>query len=275
MEPRGLKKLAPAPAPTNGGGNPIPTSLPTPGPRKNLTRNACSPCKVKKAKCDGNRPACGRCNKSGDACLYEVNRRDILKLQLLSDNDIARLQNFELVFGALQSGTNQQGAELLAQIRLGESVDTLASTLSPSAATPSTPASSLQPMVSISSSSVIPSDNSSNSSTEVVPQGFLDLLFDRDDWPQPTESTAAHSIQTPQEEMHGFASDPVAAANVSILLGSDRPSPIPQKTFDLPISVDPIASHPEDGFSDGFDQPLLSTANQGNHYPGGTDSLDP
>ncbi|KAI1759118.1 hypothetical protein GGR53DRAFT_524116 [Hypoxylon sp. FL1150] len=181
MEPRSFKKLAPAPAPSNSGESPSPTSLPTPGPRKNLTRN-----------CDGNRPACGRCKKSGDACLYEVNRRDILKLQMLSDNEIARLQNFELVFGALQSGTDQQAAELLAQIRLGEPVDTLASALNPSAAQPSASISSLQSTVAISSSSATTSDGPGSSSTAVMPQGFLDLLFDRDDWLQPTEGAAAH-----------------------------------------------------------------------------------
>ncbi|XXG97942.1 hypothetical protein Hte_004258 [Hypoxylon texense] len=280
MEPRGFKKLAPAPAPTESSETPIPTSLPPPS-RKNLTRNACSPCKVKKAKCDGNRPACGRCNKSGDACIYEVNRRDILKFQLLNDNDIARLQSFELVFGALQSGTDQQGAELLAQIRLGESVNTLASTLNPSAAQPSTSASSLQPEVAISSSpspsSATISNSPGGSSTAVASQGFMDLLFDRDDWLQPIDSPVPHDAQTPKEEMHTFASEPVAAASINMSLSPDRLPSISRKTVGLRVSDGgTTASHAEDEFSNGFDKPLLSNVNQASYYHADrTDSLGP
>ncbi|KAI1770500.1 hypothetical protein F4818DRAFT_455624 [Hypoxylon cercidicola] len=253
MEPRSFKKLAPAPAPTNGSENPIPTSLPTPGPRKNLTRNACSPCKVKKVKCDGTRPACGRCKKSGDACLYEANRRDILKLQLLSESDTARLQNFELVFAALQNGTEHQAAELLAQIRLGESIDALASALNPSAPQPSTSASSLQSMVAISSSSTTTTDYPSSSSTAAVPQGFLDLLFNRDDWLRPTESTDGHDTQTFQKEVHTFVSDHVVEASVNMPPGSGQLSSVSRKTYESPICADPTSSCSRDGFSDGID----------------------
>ncbi|KAI6086630.1 hypothetical protein F4821DRAFT_259867 [Hypoxylon rubiginosum] len=245
MESRSFKKLAPAPVPASNGGQ-SPTSLPTPGPRKNLTRN-----------CDGNRPACGRCKKSGDiTCQYEANRRDILKLQLLNDNEIARLQNFEVVFAALQGGTDQQATDLLAQIRLGESADILASALNPSVAQPSTSAS---PLHAISSNSAIPDDNQS------VSQGFLDLLFDREDWLQPTETTT-HGMQTPQEEMQSFVSSSMAAEDVSMSCGSGRPFSVSQRTYNLPISTNLTANHLQDGFPDGFDESPLTDGNQPNHY---------
>ncbi|KAI0161185.1 hypothetical protein GGR52DRAFT_164324 [Hypoxylon sp. FL1284] len=272
MEPRSFKKLAPAPAPSSSGESPPPTSLTTQGPRKNLTRNACSPCKVKKAKCDGNRPACPRCKKSGDTCLYEVNRRDILKLQLLSDNDIARLQNFELVFGALQSGTEQQAAELLAQIRLGESVDTIASALNPAAAQSSASALSLQSAAAMSSSSATAGDDPSTSSTSAVSQGFLDLLFDRDNWLQPTESTAAHGTQTAQEGMDGFVADSVAVPDGNMPLDSSRP-PVSRGAYHLPLSTNATLNQSQDGFS--VDEASSSNDNQANHYhTDGLDSLD-
>ncbi|OTA97231.1 hypothetical protein M434DRAFT_8190 [Hypoxylon sp. CO27-5] len=183
MEQRTLKKLAPAPGEPSSSVNHSQASFPVPGPRKNLTRNACSQCKVKKAKCDGNRPSCGRCQKTGDVCAYEVNRRDIARLQLLSDYDINRLQSHDQVWAALQNGTDQHAFELLAQIRLGISVEALASAVNTSNTQPSNSASSNQPTFEMSSSSVATRDDSETHST-TTSQSFMDLLHNQDDWYQ-------------------------------------------------------------------------------------------
>ncbi|KAI0900290.1 hypothetical protein F4806DRAFT_150914 [Annulohypoxylon nitens] len=200
MEPRGFKKLAPAPPRP---GTETQVSLPAQGTRRNITRNACSPCKNKKAKCDGNRPECGRCQKNGDTCLYEVNRRDISRLQLLSDSDSARLQSLDMIFAILQSGTNEQATELLAQIRLGETAETLAATFGLSEFQQST-------SVSYDTSSVLhnpgPSttcDDSEDPSSTGMTQGFLDLL-DRNDWSQPAEATTSYNHQTTDGERDDF-----------------------------------------------------------------------
>ncbi|KAL7624722.1 hypothetical protein AAE478_006293 [Parahypoxylon ruwenzoriense] len=234
MEPRSFKKLAPAPAPTNSAESQAQVSLPVPSTRKNLTRNACSSCKVKKAKCDGNRPTCGRCQKIGDTCLYKVNRRDIVKLQLLSDIDTARLQDFELVFGILQNGTHQQVAEILAQIRLGQSIETIASTSNLSNVLPSASTPSKQPMTMMGPGSTTTGNESSDSST-TGSQSFLDLLFDRNDYP--TDNTVPDNTLIDQESVPSFAANPVPEATSSRPVGSDR-------TYTLPMSTAPIPSPP-------------------------------
>ncbi|KAI8959469.1 hypothetical protein F5Y11DRAFT_332929 [Daldinia sp. FL1419] len=205
MEPRNFKKLAPAPASSSGGETPNQISLPIPGPRRNLTRNACSPCKLKKAKCDGNRPTCGRCQKASDTCLYEVNKRDIGKIQLLSEYDAARLQSFEVVFGVLQNGTDYQVSELCSQIRVGESVEALASALNPSLSQPSASSSSKQ-ATSVSGSATMHDDSEDPSA--IGSQSFMDLLFDQDGtWTQPADGIDGYDSQTAQEETQSYTPD--------------------------------------------------------------------
>ncbi|KAI1417869.1 hypothetical protein F5Y13DRAFT_32717 [Hypoxylon sp. FL1857] len=186
MDQRAFKKLAPAPAEPNSGESHSQVSFSIPGPRRNLTRNACSQCKVKKAKCDGNRP-CGRCQRTGDTCVYEVNKRDIAKLQLLSDFEIAKLQRYDQVWAALQNGTDQQATELLAQIRHGKSVEALAATLNPPSAQPSIATLSSQPTFGMGTDSTSTPDDFDIQSTSTPPRSFLDLLYDREDWHQATD----------------------------------------------------------------------------------------
>ncbi|KAI1213705.1 uncharacterized protein F4807DRAFT_456252 [Annulohypoxylon truncatum] len=217
MEPRSFKKLAPAPAKP---GNESPVAAPTQGSRRSITRNACSPCKNKKAKyaksrnpmlkaqCDGNRPECGRCQKKGGTCLYEVNRRDIAKLQLMSDSDAARLQSLDMIFAVLQHGTDEETAELLAQIRLGGPAETLAS------------ASGLRSFhhptsVPYETSAVLPNSGPSitcedpdHPSAARTPHGFLDLLG-RDDWSQSAETSTSYSNQIPEGESGDFLNDSI------------------------------------------------------------------
>ncbi|KAI0884525.1 uncharacterized protein GGS22DRAFT_143772 [Annulohypoxylon maeteangense] len=211
MEPRSFKKLAPAPA--RPGTEPH-VSLPAQGARKNITRNACSPCKNKKAKCDGIRPECGRCQKTGDTCLYEVNRRDIAKLQLMSDSDAARLQNLDIIFAVLQTGTDEQAAELLAQIRLGEPSESLASTLNLSGFHHPNP-------VPYESSSALPNsgpsttyDDPEDHTTTGISHGFLDLPG-RNDWPHSADTTTSYNNQLTEGERDDFVSDSTYAAHDS------------------------------------------------------------
>ncbi|KAI1097306.1 hypothetical protein F4804DRAFT_181422 [Jackrogersella minutella] len=159
--------------------------------------------------CDGDRPTCGRCQKTGDTCLYEVNKRDIGQLQLLSDFETARLQSLEVLFGALQNGTDQRAAELLAQIRLGESAETLASALDPSSLYPSASVSYKTPTVAPTSTG--PSSmhhDHEDSSTTMMSQDSLDLLLEQNDWYQSTEATSACSNQTTQNGGAGFDPGP-------------------------------------------------------------------
>ncbi|KAI1454096.1 hypothetical protein F4805DRAFT_333085 [Annulohypoxylon moriforme] len=208
MDSRNFKKLAPAPA--RPGTEPH-VSLPAQGARRNITRNACSPCKNKKAKCDGNRPECGRCQKNGDTCLYEVNRRDIAKLQLISDSDAARLQSLDIVFAVLQSGTDVQVAELLAQIRLGETPEALASAFN-------LPGFHQPNPVPYETSAVLP--NAGPSTTYDDPKdpstreshGFFDL-HEQYDWSHSTETTITYHNQITDGERDDFVPDSTQVAH--------------------------------------------------------------
>ncbi|XDG02814.1 hypothetical protein ABKA04_002429 [Annulohypoxylon sp. FPYF3050] len=202
MEQQGFKKLAPAPAKP---GTETQVSLPTQGARRNITRNACSPCKTKKAKCDGNRPICGRCQKNGDACLYEVNRRDIAKLQLMSDSDTARLQNLDVIYAVLQHGTDEQAAELFAQIRHGKSAETLATSHPLPGFHPST-------VVPYETPAVFPGGPSTACDVPEDPDptgmshGFLGLI-NRNDWSQAAEPTIPYNDQIIDGERDEFVPD--------------------------------------------------------------------
>lgn len=90
-------------------------------------------------------------------------------------------------------------------------------------------------MVSMASGESTVRNGAENSSTTVVSQGFLDLLFDRDGWLQSTENTLTQSLQTTREEIHGFTSDPTSVAATRAPIESDQlPS---ERTYDLPVSV--------------------------------------
>ncbi|KAI1654213.1 hypothetical protein F4813DRAFT_392956 [Daldinia decipiens] len=168
-----------------------------------LPRNS----KLKVSQCDGNRPMCGRCQKTGDTCLYEANKRDIGRLQLLSEHDAARLQNFEIVFGVLQNGTDYEAAELFSQIRVGEPIEMLAPKITPSLFQPSALASSQQ--AAFVSGSATAHDGSEGPSSTVGSQSFMDLLFDQDGWAQPVDGINGYDPQLVQEESHDHAPDTI------------------------------------------------------------------
>ncbi|ORY56146.1 uncharacterized protein BCR38DRAFT_461796 [Pseudomassariella vexata] len=168
MDNQKLQSIAPAPPK-----DPIPpsslTSLP---PRKNLTKNACISCRFKKAKCDGGRPSCSRCRLSGNVCQYEENGRLAARLQRISEQlnrQQDRLQDLEAIFEALQNGTDEQAAGILAYVRVGEPFETIVSHISSG-----TPETSAQRLVVFASSLL-----------RLAPQYtnvFLDPLFDRTEW---------------------------------------------------------------------------------------------
>ncbi|KAI0845265.1 hypothetical protein F5Y00DRAFT_265796 [Daldinia vernicosa] len=207
MEPRNFKKLAPAPASPSSVETSSQTPISIPGPRRNLTRNACSPCKLKKAKCDGNRPLCGRCQKAGDTCLYEANKRDIGRLQLLSESDASRLQNFEVVFGILQNGNDYEAAHLFSQIRAGESIETLAPALTTSLFQPSASTPSNQVTLISGQATATTHDGSEDPSSTVGSESFMDLLFDQNGWAQPDDGIDGYDSQIAQGGSHGHVPD--------------------------------------------------------------------
>lgn len=163
--------------------------------------------KLKVSQCDGNRPTCGRCQKAGDTCLYEANKRDIGRLQILSEYDAARLQNFEMVFGVLQNGTDYEATELFSQIRVGESIETLVPALNPSLPQPSALASVKQ--TALVSGSATGRNGSEDPSLTVASQSFMDLLFDQDGWSQPADGINDYDSQIAQGESHDHAPDTI------------------------------------------------------------------
>ncbi|UKZ74429.1 hypothetical protein TrVFT333_002097 [Trichoderma virens FT-333] len=90
-----------------------------------VTPNACTECRKKRAKCDGQKP-CGRCKTTKDAdCVYEVPVRQS-KETLRTEIETLRLRqrSSDQVFGALIQPHLWE--EVLARLRGGQSVDGIA-----------------------------------------------------------------------------------------------------------------------------------------------------
>lgn len=89
-----------------------------------VTPNACTECRKKRAKCDGNNP-CGRCtSQKGTECVYEVPVRQS-KEHMRSEIEQLRIQQrqSERVLAALVS--NDRSEQVLDQLRNGETLDTI------------------------------------------------------------------------------------------------------------------------------------------------------
>ncbi|KUI54136.1 Conidial development protein fluffy [Cytospora mali] len=89
-----------------------------------VTPNACTECRKKRAKCDGQRP-CGRCKAQKDVeCIYEVPVRQS-KETLRSELEQLRRQqrSSESVLGAL--ARNEQWEEVLRRLRSGQSIESI------------------------------------------------------------------------------------------------------------------------------------------------------
>ncbi|RMY63002.1 hypothetical protein D0863_10781 [Hortaea werneckii] len=108
--------------------------------KRQLTRNACIKCRLAKAKCDGKHPTCNRCSASGSKCVYDVPSEGITKMQSLQQRldlktselhaKTTELQNAMMVLTCMQHGTDTQATEVLARLRRGESIESVAASLS-------------------------------------------------------------------------------------------------------------------------------------------------
>ncbi|KAK0667817.1 hypothetical protein QBC41DRAFT_132651 [Cercophora samala] len=153
-----MRPLAPAPArpPPGSSGQPSVNLRPIPA----KTRSPCINCRERRRKCDGKRPICTECLRREESCVYErpegVTRVDLLRAE--NSALISQVSLLERLVDGLRSSTDQDAALLLARLRLGDTVDQLAHTVttatdvepSPSAISdlfshPTTPGSSFYP----------------------------------------------------------------------------------------------------------------------------------
>jgi hypothetical protein len=95
----------------------------TPSRRKFRVPAACQPCKAKKVRCDGLRPACGVCESKGRACAYpvEVTRVDDLvrRQQALQEN----VESFVTLYRYLQDKPAEEANGLFEKIRYGFGIE--------------------------------------------------------------------------------------------------------------------------------------------------------
>lgn len=182
----------------------------------------------------------------------------------MSDYDIARLQKFEAVFGILQHGTDQQSSDVIAQIRSGEPLESLASTVNSSSDTQSSLASSSeQQLVAISLGSSVARGDSGDYPPKFESQGFLDLLFDRNDWLHPTEGTVGHDPLISREEMQEFVPNPMTLPTIDTQFDSNQSHFVSQKIYDFSILTDQATipqKVPFSGHLNGHQSPSASSA---------------
>ena len=83
--------------------------------------------------CDGKQPACGRCFKNNMECQYDVSGgQSVTKMQSLRkelDTQRRRLDDLEAVVQTMQYSSDSHAAYVLAQLRLGESIEDIVATL--------------------------------------------------------------------------------------------------------------------------------------------------
>jgi hypothetical protein len=92
-------------------------------PRKTKVISACQACKLKKIKCDGDRPECGPCISKGRDCEYPVqaNRSEILiqQQQTLQEN----VESFAALYRYLQERPANEANSLFERIRDGFGIE--------------------------------------------------------------------------------------------------------------------------------------------------------
>ncbi|KAF5635765.1 nitrate assimilation regulatory nirA [Fusarium sp. NRRL 52700] len=92
-------------------------------PRKSKVISACQPCKLKKTKCDGDRPECGPCMSKGRSCEYTAhgNRTDILlrRQHALQEN----VESFAALYRYLQDRPANEASGLFDRIRDGFGIE--------------------------------------------------------------------------------------------------------------------------------------------------------
>ncbi|KAB5539497.1 putative C6 transcription factor [Coniochaeta sp. 2T2.1] len=108
--------------------SPIPRSLATDPnrklpPKRKLVLVACTRCRQKKEKCDGERPSCGRCIAKGADCQYEVDDAKVSRTSALKRKcDTLQDENERLrdLFGLLRQKSKPEAHDILSRIRDAE-----------------------------------------------------------------------------------------------------------------------------------------------------------
>lgn len=106
----------------------LPPQQPTPGPSKptyskrgKITIVACVPCRRRKTKCDGKRPACTQCQTRDSPCQYDMNEEQ-RRLTYLRENVETLAEdktNLESFLWHLKSSTEHESQEILRRLRSG------------------------------------------------------------------------------------------------------------------------------------------------------------
>ena len=111
------RTLLPAPLPESVGSD-ARAGKSTPG-RRQVTRIACEPCRIKKMKCDGTRPACNRCVSGDTDCVFD-GEPDVTRAMGLKRKNTAlqqRLAVFEDIFEMLATRPQAESLAVLQRLR--------------------------------------------------------------------------------------------------------------------------------------------------------------
>ncbi|KAM5370290.1 hypothetical protein ACJZ2D_008586 [Fusarium nematophilum] len=134
-------------------------------PRKPSTSHACVQCRKTKTKCDGKQP-CARCQLTCSSCVYDTRVLSGERLNRLThayNRQKDRLRQLEAMLAAMRTGTDAEAAEVMAWIRIGESVESIASYLES------------RSKAVVVSQSLLAAERKSKSD-------FIEILFDRSEW---------------------------------------------------------------------------------------------
>lgn len=100
--------------------------------RRQAVPVACVQCRSGKAKCDGTRPRCTRCQTSDLPCQYDVaegvSRAERMKL-LKKDTLARKVEGLERIIDFLRSRSDNEATTVLARLRLGDRVEDVAMSL--------------------------------------------------------------------------------------------------------------------------------------------------
>ncbi|KAM0425663.1 hypothetical protein ACHAPT_009195 [Fusarium lateritium] len=143
--------------------------------KTSTTNHACVQCRRTKTKCDGRHP-CARCQFNGHTCAYDTRTLSGERLNRLThafNQQKDRLQQLETILAAMRTGTDEEAAEVMSWIRIGEPVESIVSYLESR------------------SKSVVISERFLGSSGKAQNE-FIETLFDRTEWVEgltiPTEA---------------------------------------------------------------------------------------
>lgn len=139
MQSSKLPNLAPAPPKHDDASPPVPAHIAEVRPRPRASRasssrktaanHACVQCRKTKTRCDGKQP-CARCQSGSNVCTYDTKTLSGERLNRLThafNEQKGRLNHLETILAAMRGGTDAEAAELMAWIRIGESVESVVS----------------------------------------------------------------------------------------------------------------------------------------------------